>query len=207
MRQLFGQGGLVGSFALAGFERQLLGTGLRRRCRSVFARSREQFAVVEPEYPVVLRRCHECTLQAVATTAIPRNRLEQQRRRHRAPDPRCLRGVAAGTGEVEAAALVSAKSALEATEAGFEVGTRTIVDVLLSQQQQFAAEREYVRAPATTTSRQPAPETGRRHHRRGRPQGDQRDAAQVPSRSGQQRAPSGARCILRDQAHTPVSCR
>ena len=59
-----------------------------------------------------------------------------------------FRGVAAGISEVEARkqALVSAKSALEATEAGFEVGTRTIVDVLLSQQQQFAAEREYARA-------------------------------------------------------------
>ena len=40
-------------------------------------------------------------------------------------------------------ALVSARSALEATEAGFEVGTRTIVDVLLSQQQLFQAQRDY----------------------------------------------------------------
>jgi len=59
-----------------------------------------------------------------------------------------FRGVAAGISEVEARkqALVSARSALEATEAGFEVGTRTIVDVLLSQQQLFAAERESARA-------------------------------------------------------------
>ena len=50
--------------------------------------------------------------------------------------------------EVEAReqALVSARSALEATEAGFEVGTRTIVDVLLSQQNLFQAQQDYSRA-------------------------------------------------------------
>ena len=76
------------------------------------------------------------------------DRLEQQRRAIVRQTRGAFRGVAAGISEVEARqqALVSAKSALEATEAGFEVGTRTIVDVLLSQQQQFAAEREYARA-------------------------------------------------------------
>jgi outer membrane protein len=39
--------------------------------------------------------------------------------------------------------VVSARSALEATEAGFEVGTRTIVDVLLSQQVLFQAQSSY----------------------------------------------------------------
>ncbi len=43
-------------------------------------------------------------------------------------------------------ALINAGTALRASEAGFEVGTRTIVDVLLSQQQLFAAQREYARA-------------------------------------------------------------
>jgi outer membrane protein len=38
-------------------------------------------------------------------------------------------------------ALVSAESALKATEAGFEVGTRTIVDVLESTQNLFSAKR------------------------------------------------------------------
>jgi len=58
------------------------------------------------------------------------------------------RGVVAGIREVEARrqALVSANSALEATNAGFEVGTRTIVDVLLSEQRFFQAERDYSRA-------------------------------------------------------------
>jgi len=58
------------------------------------------------------------------------------------------RSVVAGIREVEARrqALVSANAALEATNAGFEVGTRTIVDVLLSEQRFFQAERDYSRA-------------------------------------------------------------
>ena len=38
-------------------------------------------------------------------------------------------------------AVISAQSALQATEAGFEVGTRTIVDVLLSTRNLFDAQR------------------------------------------------------------------
>jgi len=59
-----------------------------------------------------------------------------------------FRAVVAGISEVEARkqALVSANSALEATQAGFEVGTRTIVDVLISQQVLFQAQRDYARA-------------------------------------------------------------
>lgn len=58
------------------------------------------------------------------------------------------RAVLAGISEVQARrqALVSAQSALEATEAGFEVGTRTIVDVLLSQQVLFQAQRDHSQA-------------------------------------------------------------
>ena len=58
------------------------------------------------------------------------------------------RTLVAGLAEVEARrlAVVSAKSALEAGEVGLEVGTRTIVDVLLAQQQLFTATREYSRA-------------------------------------------------------------
>ena len=43
-------------------------------------------------------------------------------------------------------ARVSTRSALEATEAGFEVGTRTIVDVLNAQRELFNAERDYEQA-------------------------------------------------------------
>ncbi len=54
------------------------------------------------------------------------------------------RGVIAGIQQVEAfgQALISAESALEATQAGFEVGTRTIVDVLIAEQRYFRALRD-----------------------------------------------------------------
>ncbi|QKK01870.1 MAG: TolC family outer membrane protein [Pseudomonadota bacterium] len=59
-----------------------------------------------------------------------------------------FRAIVAGMRQVEARrqALVSAQSALEATNAGFEVGTRTIVDVLQSEQRLFQAERDYSEA-------------------------------------------------------------
>ncbi len=76
------------------------------------------------------------------------DQLEADRRAVLRQTRNAYRAVIAGLSEVEARrqALVSAQSALEATQAGFEVGTRTIVDVLLSQQQLFAAQREYARA-------------------------------------------------------------
>ncbi|HHM06096.1 MAG TPA: type I secretion protein TolC [Gammaproteobacteria bacterium] len=43
-------------------------------------------------------------------------------------------------------ATVSGRSALAATEAGFEVGTRTIVDVLQAQRKLYGAQRDYARA-------------------------------------------------------------
>jgi len=43
-------------------------------------------------------------------------------------------------------ALVSTQSALEATQAGYDVGTRTIVDVLQSQSNVFDAQRNYAKA-------------------------------------------------------------
>ncbi len=59
-----------------------------------------------------------------------------------------FRAIVAGIREVEARrqALISAESALEATNAGFEVGTRTIVDVLQSEQRFFQAERDFSQA-------------------------------------------------------------
>jgi outer membrane protein len=54
------------------------------------------------------------------------------------------RSVNAGIQEVQAfgQALISAKSALDATQAGFEVGTRTIVDVLIAEQRFYQAQRD-----------------------------------------------------------------
>ncbi|AVP98059.1 type I secretion protein TolC [Ahniella affigens] len=83
--------------------------------------------------------------QAVASRDAAEDGLEQTRRAVTRQTRSAYRSVVAGISSVEARkqALVSAKSALEATQAGFEVGTRTIVDVLLSQQLLFSQEREY----------------------------------------------------------------
>jgi len=54
------------------------------------------------------------------------------------------RAILAGIQEVQAfeQASISAESALEATQAGFEVGTRTIVDVLIAEQRKYRALRD-----------------------------------------------------------------
>lgn len=74
--------------------------------------------------------------------------LEQEERAVVRSTRNAFRSVVAGISEVEARkqAQVSAQSALDATQAGFEVGTRTIVDVLISQQVLFQAQRDYARA-------------------------------------------------------------
>jgi outer membrane protein len=85
--------------------------------------------------------------QAVHNRDLSADLLEQDRRLVVRNTRNSFRNVVAGISLIEArrAALVSAQSALEATQAGFEVGTRTIVDVLLSQQQLFVATQEYAR--------------------------------------------------------------
>lgn len=58
------------------------------------------------------------------------------------------RAIAGGVSEIEARrqAVRSATSALEAVQAGYEVGTRTIVDLLIAQRQLFQAQRDYSQA-------------------------------------------------------------
>ncbi len=58
------------------------------------------------------------------------------------------RGQQAAISQVKALrqALVSNRSSLEATRAGLEVGTRTIVDVLDAERELYRAERDYARA-------------------------------------------------------------
>jgi len=43
-------------------------------------------------------------------------------------------------------AIVSSQSALEATQSGYEVGTRNLVEVLLAQRQLYQARRDYATA-------------------------------------------------------------
>ena len=69
--------------------------------------------------------------------------LDQQQRAVVRSTKNAYRAVIAGIEQVGAfgQAMISAESALEATQAGFEVGTRTIVDVLIAQQRYFQAQR------------------------------------------------------------------
>lgn len=70
--------------------------------------------------------------------------LDEQQRFTMRETRNAYRAVIAGIEQVQAfgQALISAESALEATQAGFEVGTRTIVDVLLAQQRFYGAQRD-----------------------------------------------------------------
>jgi len=91
---------------------------------------------------------HAQTRQAVFQRDAAQDQFELQRRSVVAGTRNAYRAVLAGISEVEATkqAVVSAQSSLEATQAGFEVGTRTIVDVLLAQQTLFQAQSAYSQA-------------------------------------------------------------
>lgn len=88
------------------------------------------------------------TRQARFDHEVAMQQLEQEQRTVTRLTRNNYRSVIAGISQVEAfsQSVVSATSALEATEAGFEVGTRTIVDVLQSQQSLFQAQRDYSQA-------------------------------------------------------------
>ncbi len=74
--------------------------------------------------------------------------LEQVRRTVNRNAANAYRGVVTALRRVDALdqARDSTRAALEATEAGFEVGTRTIVDVLDAQREVIRAERDYEQA-------------------------------------------------------------
>ena len=74
--------------------------------------------------------------------------LEQSRRSAQRLTREAYLGVISGISQVKALkqAVVSSETALEATEAGFEVGTRTAVDVVASQRTTSEARRNYSQA-------------------------------------------------------------
>jgi outer membrane protein len=86
--------------------------------------------------------------EAIHRRDIARDQLEAQKRTITRQARSLHNALAAGAAEVEARrlAVVSAQAAYEAGEAGLEVGTRTIVDVLIAQQQLFQAQRDYATA-------------------------------------------------------------
>jgi len=89
--------------------------------------------------------------QAVYNRDFAQDQFEFNRRQVEAATRNNFRSVIAGASEVEAtkAAVVSAQSSVEATQAGYEVGTRTIVDVLISQQTLLQAQSSYSQARHT----------------------------------------------------------
>ena len=74
--------------------------------------------------------------------------LEQQYRAAQRQTRESYLGVISGISQVKALeqSVISSDSALKATEAGFEVGTRTAVDVVASQRVLLQAQRDYARA-------------------------------------------------------------
>ncbi len=73
---------------------------------------------------------------------------EQQRRSTERQARDTYRGVISGISKVEALqnAVVSNEKAVESAEAGFQVGTRSIVDVLDAQRELLRARRDYARS-------------------------------------------------------------
>jgi len=74
--------------------------------------------------------------------------LEQQHRSAQRSTREAYNGVISGISQVKAfkQALISTEAALQATTAGFEVGTRTAVDVVASERATLQAKRDYARA-------------------------------------------------------------
>lgn len=87
------------------------------------------------------------TREARALYTQAQEALEQQRRATVRETRSAYLGVNTGISQVLARkqALASAQTALEATQAGFEVGTRTIVDVLDAQRVRYTAQSDYLR--------------------------------------------------------------
>lgn len=86
--------------------------------------------------------------QSVAQRDQQSDIFEQDRRNVVRNTRSAFNAIEAGISEVEAQrqAVLSAQKALDATQAGFEVGTRTIVDVLISQQNLLQAQSNYTQA-------------------------------------------------------------
>ncbi|HKJ08244.1 MAG TPA: TolC family outer membrane protein [Gammaproteobacteria bacterium] len=88
------------------------------------------------------------TRQAAFRYQAARDKLDEVRRSTTRQTRDAYRGVITGISQVKASkqAVTSAKTALQAAEAGFQVGTRTIVDVLDAQQSLYGAQRDYSQA-------------------------------------------------------------
>jgi len=88
------------------------------------------------------------TRQALHLLEAARQSLEEQRRNTQRNVRNAYLGVLSGISRVQALkqALISNQSALRAAEAGYDVGTRTTVDVLLARRNLFSAQRDYAQS-------------------------------------------------------------
>ncbi|HJR09951.1 MAG TPA: TolC family outer membrane protein [Rhodanobacteraceae bacterium] len=86
--------------------------------------------------------------QAIAQRDQANDVLEQDRRSVVSNTRNAFNAIEAGISSVDAqkAAVESAKTALDATQAGYQIGTRTIVDLLIAQQNYFLAQSNYSQA-------------------------------------------------------------
>lgn len=86
--------------------------------------------------------------QAVAQRDVSEQQMEQQKRALERSTRNAYQSLSAGISAVEARrlALVAAQSAYDASQVGLEVGTRTVIDVLLNQQNLFNAQQAYSQA-------------------------------------------------------------
>jgi len=86
------------------------------------------------------------TRQAQSSYSAAQEALDRERRSVNKQVRNAYRGVITSISEVQAlkATTISAQSALESTQAGYEVGTRTLVDVLTVQGSMFDAQRNYL---------------------------------------------------------------
>ena len=83
--------------------------------------------------------------EAIANRDATQDGYEQQKRAIVRNTRNAYQTLEAGISEIEARrlALVSARSAYEASQVGLEVGTRTVLDVLINQQNLFNAQQQY----------------------------------------------------------------
>jgi outer membrane protein len=86
--------------------------------------------------------------EAIARRDQAQDRDEQIRRAIVRNTRNAYQSLVAGVSEIEARrlALVSAQSAYDASQVGLEVGTRTVIDVLINQQNLFRARQDYANA-------------------------------------------------------------
>ena len=86
--------------------------------------------------------------QAIALRDVTQDELVQQRRALERNTRDAYQALVAGISEIEARrlALFSARSALDASQVGLEVGTRTVLDVLTNQQNLFTAQQALAQA-------------------------------------------------------------